>query len=220
MTRYVAEGVATLDQMLLITFSRAATQELRDRVRRQIADAVAAFDHPDLAGDNEVLTHLLTGTAEQLEQRRERLADALAGFDAATIATIHQFCNLVLTSLGVAGDSDAGVKLVESLDELVTEIVDDLYLARFGRLTETAPAGLQARAQTRPRGGQQSVDRTAADRSRAWQSYAAACVEFARSGQGGDWRSANAAAASSATTTCSAGWPTPWRPRTPRRGRG
>ena len=33
-TRYVAEGVATLDQMLLITFSRAATQELRDRVRR------------------------------------------------------------------------------------------------------------------------------------------------------------------------------------------
>ena len=35
-TRYLAEGAATLDQMLLITFSRAATQELRDRVRRQI----------------------------------------------------------------------------------------------------------------------------------------------------------------------------------------
>ena len=48
-TRYIAEGAATLDQMLLITFSRAATQELRDRVRRQIADAVAAFDDPDLA---------------------------------------------------------------------------------------------------------------------------------------------------------------------------
>ena len=32
-TRYIAEGAATLDQMLLITFSRAATQELRDRVR-------------------------------------------------------------------------------------------------------------------------------------------------------------------------------------------
>ena len=32
-TRYIAEGEATLDQMLLITFGRAATQELRDRVR-------------------------------------------------------------------------------------------------------------------------------------------------------------------------------------------
>ena len=31
-TRYIAEGEATLDQMLLITFGRAATQELRDRV--------------------------------------------------------------------------------------------------------------------------------------------------------------------------------------------
>ncbi len=32
-TRYVAEGGATLDEMLLITFGRAATQELRERVR-------------------------------------------------------------------------------------------------------------------------------------------------------------------------------------------
>ena len=49
-TRYIAEGDATLDQMLLITFGRAATQELRDRVRRQIADAVMAFDDPAAVG--------------------------------------------------------------------------------------------------------------------------------------------------------------------------
>src|SRR3954471_17873841 len=60
-TRYVAEGVATLDQMLLITFSRAATQELRDRVRRQIVDAVAAFDDASAVGDNQVVAHLLKG---------------------------------------------------------------------------------------------------------------------------------------------------------------
>ena len=40
---------------------------------------------------------------------------------------------MVLKSLGVAGDSDTGVTLVESLDELVTEIVDDLYLRHFGQ---------------------------------------------------------------------------------------
>ena len=65
-TRYIAEGAATLDQMLLITFSRAATQELRDRVRRQIADAVAAFTTPDMAENNELLAHLLTGSPEEL----------------------------------------------------------------------------------------------------------------------------------------------------------
>src|SRR5690349_10800994 len=111
-TRYIAEGAATLDQMLLITFGRAASQELRDRVRSQLVESAAGEEDPD---------------------RRRRLRDALAGFDAATIATTHQFCQLVLKSLGVAGDSDTGVTLVESLEDLVTEIVDDLYLAHFGQ---------------------------------------------------------------------------------------
>ncbi|ANI38249.1 exodeoxyribonuclease V subunit beta [Mycolicibacterium vaccae] len=132
-TRYVAEGVATLDRMLLITFGRAASQELRERVRAQIVDAVRAFDDPAGAADNEIIDHLLKGTVEELAERRQRLRDALAGFDAATIATTHQFCQLVLRSLGVAGDTDSGVELVESLDDLVTEIVDDLYLAHFGQ---------------------------------------------------------------------------------------
>jgi exodeoxyribonuclease V beta subunit len=132
-TRYIAEGHATLDQMLLITFSRAATQELRDRVRRQIVDAVQAFHDKALVGDNQVIKYLLDAGPVECQERRQRLRDALAAFDAATIATTHQFCQLVLKSLGVAGDSDSGVTLVESLDELVTEVVDDLYLRHFGR---------------------------------------------------------------------------------------
>ncbi len=131
-TRYLAQGEATLDQMLLITFSRSASQELRERVRCQIVDAVAAFDDPTAIGDNELLAELLDCTSDQHAERKQRLRDALAGFDAATIATTHQFCQLVLKSLGVAGDTAASVTLLESLDELVAEIVDDLYLAHFG----------------------------------------------------------------------------------------
>src|SRR5947209_10046183 len=132
-TRYLAEGEATLDQMLLITFGRAASQELRERVRCQIVDAVVAFDDPSTVGDNQLVAYLLNGTKDQRASRRQRLRDALAGFDAATIATTHQFCQLVLRSLGVAGDTAGAVTLLESLDELVTEIVDDLYLAHFGQ---------------------------------------------------------------------------------------
>jgi exodeoxyribonuclease V beta subunit len=132
-TRYVAEGAATLEQMLLITFSRAASQELRERVRSQIVQAVRAFTDPVGAADNELVAYLLKGTDDEREERKRRLRDALAGFDAATIATTHQFCQLVLKSLGVAGDTDASATLLESLDELVAEIVDDLYLAHFGQ---------------------------------------------------------------------------------------
>ena len=60
-----------------------------------------------------------------------RVVDALVGFDAATIATTHQFCSLVLDSLGVAGDSDSRARLVEDLEDLVRETVDDLYLRAF-----------------------------------------------------------------------------------------
>ncbi|MGV0783792.1 exodeoxyribonuclease V subunit beta [Mycolicibacterium sp. XJ775] len=136
-TRLVAEGAATLDQMLLITFGRAASQELRERVRAQIVGALAALEDPSRA-DNDLLQYLV---AEDQQARGQRLRDALAGFDAATIATTHQFCQIVLKSLGVAGDSDSGVTLVESLDELVCEITDDLYLAHFGAQRDTPELG-------------------------------------------------------------------------------
>jgi exodeoxyribonuclease V beta subunit len=132
-TRYLAEGQATLDQMLLITFGRAATQELRERVRRQIFEALTAFSDPSASGHNQLVAHLLDGTDQQRAERKQRLGDALANFDAATIATTHQFCQLVLKSLGVAGDTSANVTLLESLDDLITEVVDDLYLAHFGQ---------------------------------------------------------------------------------------
>lgn len=144
-TRYVAEGVATLDQMLLITFGRAASQELRERVRSQMRDALVAFDDRSTIGDNQLVAYLVDGTEAERHVRRQRLRDALAGFDAATIATTHQFCQLVLKSLGVAGDTDAGVQLVESLDDLTAEIVDDLYLAHFGQQRDD-PALTRAQA--------------------------------------------------------------------------
>ncbi|GAB3825907.1 UvrD-helicase domain-containing protein [Kribbella italica] len=139
-TRYVAEGAARLDEMLLITFGRAASQELRERVRSQISDAEQALADPKAWHDDPgLLGHLARGSDDEVAGRHSRLRDALANFDAATIATTHQFCQLVLRSLGVAGDTDAGVTLVEDLTDLVTEVVDDLYLALFARSADKPP---------------------------------------------------------------------------------
>ncbi|GAA1587448.1 exodeoxyribonuclease V subunit beta [Kribbella sancticallisti] len=139
-TRYVAEGNARLDEMLLITFGRAASQELRERVRSQLLEAEQALADPSpWFDDSGLLGHLVRGPADEVALRHTRLRDALANFDAATIATTHQFCQLVLRSLGVAGDTDAGVTLVEDLGDLVAEVVDDLYLQHFGSSPEKPP---------------------------------------------------------------------------------
>ncbi|MGH3412921.1 MAG: UvrD-helicase domain-containing protein [Marmoricola sp.] len=129
-TRYVAEGTARLEEMLVLTFGRAATRELRDRVRDQLVEAERALADPAAARARGGLAGHLASLPDPDTVRR-RVADAVASYDAATIATIHQFCHVVLRSLGVAGDTDSGHELVEDLAPLVTEVVDDRYLARF-----------------------------------------------------------------------------------------
>jgi exodeoxyribonuclease V beta subunit len=150
-TRYVAEGVATLDQLLVVTFTRAASQELRERVRAQLVEAQRALADPPAEGQRSALVdHLLRADDAERARRHRRLTEALTAFDAATIATIHQFCQLVLRSLGVAGDTDRQAHLVEDLEQLTEEVVDDLYLAAFADDPHPAwtreEAGVVARA--------------------------------------------------------------------------
>ncbi len=137
-TRYVAEGARQLEQMLVVTFGRAASQELRERVRAQLVEAERALgDDPaaraalDPGPPSDLVGAPPSWDDEQRRAGHRRVTEALAGFDAATIATTHQFCSMVLDSLGVAGDTDSRARLVEDLDDLVKEIVDDLYLRAF-----------------------------------------------------------------------------------------
>jgi exodeoxyribonuclease V beta subunit len=134
-TRYVAEGKARLEQLLVVTFGRMASRELRERVRLQLVDAERALADPDAhRGTDDLLDLLLDGDEAELDRRHRRVRAALASYDAATIATTHQFCAEVLGSLGVAGDSDSRAELVEDLDDVLTEVVDDLYLRKFAYL--------------------------------------------------------------------------------------
>ncbi|HEU4841633.1 MAG TPA: UvrD-helicase domain-containing protein, partial [Ilumatobacteraceae bacterium] len=132
--RYVAAGTS-LEQLLLVTFGRAATSELRDRVRARLVSAEAGLAGA-LAGvppppDDELLVLLATGTESEVRIRRDHLARALADFDRATIETTHGFCRRVLHGLGVAGDVDEDVAFVEDVADLVDDVVDDLYLRKF-----------------------------------------------------------------------------------------
>ena len=130
--RYVAEGHARLPELLLVTFGREATQELRERVRERLVSAERGLRDPAAArtGTDPVLALLADGPDDEVARRRRRLTAALADFDAATIATTHQFCEQMLTALGVAGDA-ADAVFVESVDDLVTEVVDDFYVRKF-----------------------------------------------------------------------------------------
>ncbi len=129
--RYVAELGIDISQLLLVTFSRAATQELRQRARERFVSVAAALADPDSArthGD-ELVRHLADGASVA----RARLLAALSDFDAGTIVTTHSFCQRMLDELGLAGEHDPGARLVDSVEDLVRTVADDLYLHRYAR---------------------------------------------------------------------------------------
>ncbi|MDQ6605954.1 MAG: UvrD-helicase domain-containing protein, partial [Actinomycetota bacterium] len=134
--RYVAQGMP-LERLLLVTFTRMATGELRERVRDRLVCVRAGLEHV-LAGfdppEPDPVVELFAGEPPELVRiRRDRLARAIADFDAATIATTHGFCQEVLVGLGIAADLEPDITFVEDLRELAADVIDDLYVRRFHR---------------------------------------------------------------------------------------
>ncbi|PFX04834.1 RecBCD enzyme subunit RecB [Nocardia farcinica] len=133
--RYVAEAGVRIAELLLVTFSRAATQELRERARDRFVAVAAALADPGsarAAGD-ELIAHLAAADDTEVALRRARLLTALSDFDAGTIATTHSFCQRMLDELGLTGERDTAARLVETVDDLVVTVADDLYLHRYAR---------------------------------------------------------------------------------------
>ncbi|MBD0323068.1 MAG: UvrD-helicase domain-containing protein, partial [Aldersonia sp.] len=93
---------------------------------RELADPESAR-----RSDDAVIVHLADGTDAVVAERRRRLVQALSDFDAATIATTHSFCQQMLDGLGFAGEREPEATFVESIGDLITEVVDDLYIARY-----------------------------------------------------------------------------------------
>ncbi|MEE3850090.1 UvrD-helicase domain-containing protein [Gordonia sp. LSe1-13] len=130
--RLIAEGVP-IDKLLLVTFSRAATAELRERMRERVSELVAALSDPVVCRDHAdpLVRHLAEGDAATVNHRRELLVRALSDFDASTIATTHTFCNRMLDALGFLGERELIYEIVEDVDDLVNEAALDLYLRGF-----------------------------------------------------------------------------------------
>jgi exodeoxyribonuclease V beta subunit len=130
--RYVADGVA-MEELLVVSFSRESTRELRERVRERLVSARDGLADPATIPDDDlVLAQLADADRELTDVRRKLLEEALTVFDAATVTTTHGFCQQVLLALGTAGDHDTGAVLVEGIGDLVSEVADDLYLRKWG----------------------------------------------------------------------------------------
>ena len=140
-TRFVAEVGVPTSELLIVTFTRAATSELRARVRDRM---VAAAEHlrahlegadpsSDDAAQSDAAHHVDALEAHLAavdpELRLGRLVRAITEFDAATITTIHGFATQVLATLGVSADVDPTAALVDDSAQLAAECCADVLAA-------------------------------------------------------------------------------------------
>ncbi|HEX2153739.1 MAG TPA: UvrD-helicase domain-containing protein, partial [Acidimicrobiia bacterium] len=128
--RLVADGM-DLDRILVVTFTRAATAELRGRVRRRLADSLRALDDGDREGTDDHLQVLLERPEPVRTEASARLRSALADFDRAQIFTIHGFAQRLLGQLGFMARLSETLQPGDVDDLLLNQVASDLVVSRF-----------------------------------------------------------------------------------------
>ncbi len=125
--RLLLERQLDVDQILVVTFTRAATGELRDRIRRRLREGIDYLEHRS-AGDPQLAAMLERGDQAMVLQR---LRDALVRMDEAAILTIHGFCQRTLKEYAFESGSLFDVELLENEDLLRRQIIEDFWRQRF-----------------------------------------------------------------------------------------
>ncbi len=139
-TRLVAEVGLPIDQVLVVTFTRAATDELVDRVRNRLREVLAAVRGATDDGLDPVAAHLWhRARGPAALPIAQRLHEALQRFDQATITTIHGFCQRMLQQNAFESLADADAELMTDDRALRDAIRADL----LARLRYDADAALR-----------------------------------------------------------------------------
>ncbi|MCX9488283.1 exodeoxyribonuclease V subunit beta [Vibrio cholerae] len=118
----------SVDQILVVTFTEAATAELRDRIRRRLHDARLAFARG--ASDDPLLRSLL---AEFIDHNLavSLLLSAERQIDEAAIFTIHGFCQRMLTQNAFESGSRFENEFVTDESRLKAQVVADYWRRQF-----------------------------------------------------------------------------------------
>ncbi|MET0893793.1 MAG: exodeoxyribonuclease V subunit beta [Pseudoxanthomonas sp.] len=139
-TRLVVERGLALRQILAVTFTEAATQELRARLRKRLALAATLSgklmtgEPVEAGGDAEVALTLAILqrrlASEQAPSLHARLRRAEHEIDLASVFTIHGFCARVLSEHALqTGQAFDAPQMIGSERELLDEVAADVWRA-------------------------------------------------------------------------------------------
>ena len=130
--RLILEASIPVEKILVVTFTDAAAQELRERLRTRLAEAERWLRTGNAGTRDELGTWLensYPGDAAQLALRRVQLARV--DLDRAPIATIHAVCQRILRDFPLDSGSGFGAETLFDETELLRECLDDFWRRRY-----------------------------------------------------------------------------------------
>jgi exodeoxyribonuclease V beta subunit len=113
--RLVLEQGCRVDEILVVTFTEAATDELRDRIRRRLIESRQSASNLARSGT--------AGPSVDFNG----IDGAIADFDRAAIYTIHGFCHRVLREHAFETGSSFSTELIPDQAAILREVAEDYW---------------------------------------------------------------------------------------------
>ncbi|MDN5863901.1 MAG: exodeoxyribonuclease V subunit beta [Gammaproteobacteria bacterium] len=138
----LVEGLG-VEQILAVTYTRAATGELSVRIRKELAAATAGLADPSFPRNpspapvgerdsGEFLAQVIENAAGERALLKARAEAALAAFDDKAVFTIHGFCKRMLADNAFEAGAAFSSEPVEDEGGLRDEVAADFWRRRTG----------------------------------------------------------------------------------------
>lgn len=145
--RFIVEKAITIEEMLIVTFTNLATEELKERIRRQLFAAKQRLENATATVDEPMETWInQLGIDPNLAKQRIRLA--LLNIDQASIYSIHGFCQKALQEYAMESGQLFDSELITDIREIRQEIADDFWRNQIYLRSSFEVAVLTAQCET------------------------------------------------------------------------
>lgn len=142
--RLLLEKDLGADEILVVTFTKAATAELHERIRARLAQLAHALDTGDDGGDPFIARLFETTLAPERgldpQTAAKRVRRALRAFDQAAIHTIHAFCQRALQEAPFAAAMPFAFEMEADDGALRFELAADFWRTRVEPVAAAYPA--------------------------------------------------------------------------------